>query len=255
MNCIGIIPARYASSRFPGKALVDINGKTMVHRVYEQAQKATSLSRVIVATDDDRIFSHVRDFGGEVIMTVPDHQSGTDRCQEVIRKLHEQEGENRIDYVVNIQGDEPFIQPRQIDLLTSALDGKTELATLVKRITESISLFDVNLVKVVLSSYGDPMQHEALYFSRQPIPYQRNQPAEHWLDHHVYYRHIGLYAYRADILAAITQLTPSTLERAESLEQLRWLENGYRIRVIETDLDSHGIDTPGDLEKIKKERA
>lgn len=252
MNYIGIIPARYASSRFPGKALVDINGKTMVHRVYEQAQKAVSLSRVIVATDDERIVEHVKGFGGEVVMTSPDHQSGTDRCQEVIQLITQQYDEQVIDYIVNIQGDEPFIRPRQIDLLTSVLDGKTELATLAKRIAEPASLFDPNVVKVVLSSYGQPAQHEALYFSRQPIPYQRNHVPEDWVKHHVYYRHIGLYAYRADVLAEITQLKPSTLERAELLEQLRWLENGYRIRVIETELDSHGIDTPGDLEKVKE---
>jgi 3-deoxy-manno-octulosonate cytidylyltransferase (CMP-KDO synthetase) len=251
MNCIGIIPARYASSRFPGKALVDINGKTMVNRVYEQAQKATSLSKVIVATDDERIFNHVTDFGGEVVMTSSSHQSGTDRCQEAIQIITQEESGTEIDYIVNIQGDEPFILPRQIDLLTSLLNGSTELATLAKQIDTSADLFDANVVKVVLNSYGSPTQHEALYFSRHPIPYQRNQAPENWLEHHVYFRHIGLYAYRADVLAEITRLKPSRLELAESLEQLRWLENGYRIRVIETDLDSHGIDTPGDLEKVK----
>nr|WP_293839835.1 3-deoxy-manno-octulosonate cytidylyltransferase [uncultured Arsenicibacter sp.] len=248
MNYIGIIPARYGSTRFPGKALVDINGKTMVQRVYEQALKTSSLSRVVVATDDDRIFSHVQGFGGEVVMTSTEHQSGTDRCQEAMEILG---GEAAgVDYVVNIQGDEPFILPQQINLLTSILDGSTELATLVKRINDEHTLFDPNSPKVVVSQFGNPVTREALYFSRQPIPYQRNHEPAQWLENHVYYKHIGLYAYRKDVLAGITRLAPSSLERAEALEQLRWIENGYRIRIIETELESHGIDTPGDLKRV-----
>ncbi len=240
MKILGLIPARYASTRFPAKALADINGKSMIQRVVEQARQTPSLSRVVVATDDERIRAHVADFGGEVVMTSTHHQSGTDRCQEALTALGEP-----FDYVVNIQGDEPFIQPQQIQLLTSVLDGTTELATLVKAITDAHTLFNPNSPKVVVSQTG-----EALYFSRQPIPYQRDRTTEEWLRHHTYYKHIGLYAYRTDVLAQITQLPPSALERAEALEQLRWLENGYRIRVVTTELESYGIDTPEDLEKL-----
>lgn len=243
MVILGIIPARYASTRFPAKPLADINGKSMIQRVVEQARQTTSLSRVVVATDDERIRAHVADFGGEVVMTSVHHQSGTDRCQEVVQQLG-----LSADYVVNIQGDEPFIQPRQIDLLTSVLDGVTELATLVKAISDPQTLLSPNTAKVVLSTTG-----EALFFSRQPIPYLRGKPTETWLAAHTYYKHIGLYAYRTDILAQLTQLPPSSLELAESLEQLRWLENGYRIRTVLTNLDTHGIDTPEDLEKAIRE--
>jgi 3-deoxy-manno-octulosonate cytidylyltransferase (CMP-KDO synthetase) len=244
MKILALIPARYASTRFPAKALADINGKSMIRRVYEQARQADSLSRVVVATDDERILAHVLDFGGEVVMTGTHHQSGTDRCQEALTVLGES-----FDYVVNIQGDEPFIQPRQIDLLTSVLDSTTELATLVKAITDPQVLFNPNSPKVVVSQTG-----EALYFSRQPIPYQRDRPSADWLAHHRYFKHIGLYAYRTDILAQITQLAPSLLERTEALEQLRWLENGFRIRVVETDLESYGVDTPEDLLQITTNR-
>ena len=243
MLILGIIPARYASTRFPAKPLANIGGKSMIQRVVEQARQATSLSRVVVATDDERIRAHVADFGGEVVMTSMHHQSGTDRCQEAVEQLG-----ISADYIVNIQGDEPFIQPRQIDLLTSVLDGTTELATLVKVISDPQTLLNPNSAKVVLGITGD-----ALYFSRHPIPYVRGKPAETWSDAHTYYQHIGLYAYRTDILAQLTQLPPSSLERAESLEQLRWLENGYRIRTVVTDLESHGIDTPEDLEKAVSE--
>ncbi|XWW45609.1 3-deoxy-manno-octulosonate cytidylyltransferase [Fibrella sp. USSR17] len=246
MDILGIIPARYASTRFPAKALVDINGKSMIQRVVEQARQAASLTAVVVATDDARIYDHVRSFGGEVVMTGMHHQSGTDRCQEVVEKLG-----GTYPYVVNIQGDEPFIQPRQIDLLTSVLDGATELATLVKAITDPAVLMNPNSPKVVVSQ-TDGVLREALYFSRQPIPYQRSRPTDvaSWLQNHTYWKHIGLYAYRTDILARITQLPPSLLENAEALEQLRWIENGYRIRVVETDLESYGIDSPEDLIQV-----
>ena len=237
MTIIGIIPARYASTRFPAKALADIGGKSMIQRVVEQARQAKSLSRVVVATDDARIYDHVVAFDGEVVMTSPHHQSGTDRCQEARQQIG-----GSYDYVVNIQGDEPFIQPAQIDRLTAVLDGRVELATLIKRITDPAVLQHPNSPKVVISAAG-----EALYFSRQAIPYQRDQPIEKWLDHQPYYRHIGLYAYRADVLAHITQLPPSMLERAEALEQLRWLENGFRIQTVVTDIETIGIDTPDDL--------
>ena len=209
----------------------------MIQRVVEQARQAQSLSRVVVATDDARIYDHVIAFGGEVVTTSSHHQSGTDRCQEARHQL----GGN-FDYVVNIQGDEPFIQPAQIELLTRVLDGHVELATLIKRITDPAVLQNPNSPKVVVSARG-----EALYFSRQAIPYQRDQPMDNWLDHQPYYKHIGLYAYRTDVLAQITQLPPSVLEKAEALEQLRWLENGFRIRTVETDMETIGIDTPDDL--------
>ena len=237
MTILGIIPARYASTRFPAKALTDIGGKSMIRRVVEQARQAKSLTRVVVATDDTRIHDHVVNFGGEVVMTSPHHQNGTDRCQEARQQIG-----GDVDYVVNIQGDEPFIQPAQIDRLAAVLDGQTELATLVKRITDPAVLQNPNSPKVVINAAG-----EALYFSRQAIPYQRDRPIETWLDHQPYYKHIGLYAYRADVLAHITQLPPSSLERAEALEQLRWLENGFRIQTVATDLETIGIDTLEDL--------
>ncbi|MGV3560429.1 3-deoxy-manno-octulosonate cytidylyltransferase [Larkinella arboricola] len=239
MNILGIIPARFASSRFPAKALADIDGKTMIQRVMEQSRKAESLSRVVVATDHEAIADHVRSFGGDVIMTSENHQSGTDRCFEAMQAVG-----GEVDYVINIQGDEPFIKPEQINLLASVLDGTTELATLVKRIDDQTVLFNTSTPKVVLNS-----RSEALYFSRQTLPFLRERNPEEWLQHHIFYKHIGIYAYRADILAQITQLPPSLLEKAEALEQLRWLENGYRIRCVVTELDSYGIDTPEDLER------
>ncbi|GAB3937087.1 3-deoxy-manno-octulosonate cytidylyltransferase [Larkinella terrae] len=242
MNILGIIPARYASSRFHAKALADIAGKTMIQRVVEQSWKAKSLSRVVVATDHAAIAEQVRSFGGEVIMTSEHHQSGTDRCFEAMQIANDS-----FDYVINIQGDEPFIKPEQIDLLASVLDGNTELATLVKKIDDPAVLFNTSTPKVVLNSRG-----EALYFSRQTLPYLRERQPEEWLQHHTFYKHIGIYAYRSDILAQITQLPQSLLEKAEALEQLRWLENGYRIRCVVTELDSYGIDTPEDLERLSK---
>jgi 3-deoxy-manno-octulosonate cytidylyltransferase (CMP-KDO synthetase) len=239
MKILGIIPARFDSIRFPAKALVDIGGKSMVQRVYEQATKASSLQKVIVATDHERIFKHVLTFGGNVCITSKDHQSGTDRCQEVVNK--EKEG---FDYIINIQGDEPFIAPGQIDILAACLDGKSELATLVKRIKEQEQLFNPNIVKVIFNK-----NKEALYFSRESIPYCRSFPKDQWLNQHSYFKHIGIYAYRSDILSQITQLEVSHLEKTEGLEQLRWLENGYKVRVAETSIETLGIDTPEDLQK------
>ncbi|GAB3254794.1 3-deoxy-manno-octulosonate cytidylyltransferase [Larkinella harenae] len=240
MNILGIIPARYASTRFPAKALAEIDGKTMIQRVVEQSWKAESLSRVVVATDHEAIAGHVRSFGGEVMMTSENHQSGTDRCFEVMQAVG-----GDVDYVINIQGDEPFIKPEQINLLASVLDGQTELATLVKKIDDLHVLTNPSTPKVVLNS-----RSEALYFSRQTLPYLRERKPEEWLQFHTFYKHIGIYAYRADILGQITQLPPSSLETAEALEQLRWLENGYRIRCVVTELDSYGIDTPDDLGRL-----
>ncbi|MFN8357574.1 MAG: 3-deoxy-manno-octulosonate cytidylyltransferase [Spirosomataceae bacterium] len=244
MNIIGIIPARYASTRFPAKALADIGGKSMIQRVYEQACQAASLTKVVVATDHPLIYTHVREFGGNVVMTAETHPSGTDRCYEALQKV---DSDRTIDYVVNIQGDEPFIQPAQIELLTDLLDGTVEIATLIKVIDSVETLFDPHTPKVVVNEH-----QEALYFSRQTIPFLRGIEPEQWLNEHTYYKHLGIYAYRADILGQLTQLQPSSLEKAESLEQLRWLQHGYRIRVAVTPFDSHGVDLPSDLERIKK---
>jgi 3-deoxy-manno-octulosonate cytidylyltransferase (CMP-KDO synthetase) len=242
MSILGIIPARYASTRFPAKPLAVMAGKSMIRRVYEQAKKSKSLSKVVVATDHEEILNHVIAFGGEVCMTSAQHASGTDRCYEVLSKEN-----SSFDYVINIQGDEPFIAPEQIDLLASLLDGKTELATLIKKIESVEQLLNPNLVKVVFNK-----DHEALYFSRSPIPYLRNMEQVEWVTHHTYFKHIGMYAYRNDVLEKITRLDISSLEKAESLEQLRWLENGYTIKVKETNIETMGIDTPDDLQNALK---
>ena len=239
MKILGVIPARFASTRFPEKALADIAGKTMIERVYQQVKQATSLTKVIVATDHAKIEKHVIGFGGEVIMTSESHISGTDRCYEVLAKQNE-----NFDYVINVQGDEPFIAPEQVDLLASLLDGTTELATLVKRIEKEDDLFSPNVVKAVVSA-----QHEALYFSRSAIPHIRNTLEREWLIKNAFFKHIGMYAYRADVLKNISTLAPSPLEKAESLEQLRWLENGLKIKVAETTFETIGIDTPEDLQR------
>jgi 3-deoxy-manno-octulosonate cytidylyltransferase (CMP-KDO synthetase) len=242
MKIVGIIPARYASTRFPAKPLADIAGQTMIEWVYSQAKKSNQLDRVIVATDNQKIHDHVKSKGGEVCMTSENHVSGTDRCAEALASTGEQ-----FDYVINIQGDEPFIDPRQIDLLASLLDGEAELATLIKKITDADALHNSNIVKVIRNA-----KNEAIYFSRSPLPHLRNVPKEKWFEQQDYFKHIGMYGYRSDILGEITQLAPSTLELAESLEQLRWIENGYKIKLAETDIESMGIDTPEDLERAVK---
>jgi 3-deoxy-manno-octulosonate cytidylyltransferase (CMP-KDO synthetase) len=237
----GIIPARFASTRFPGKPLANIAGKTMIRRVYEQASRSRLLNEVIVATDDERIFAEVTAFGGKVMMTSATHPSGTDRCREVCELLGLQSG-----YVINIQGDEPFIEPAQIDELAAVLDdGQTEIATQVSDVHTKETLFDPGVVKAVLNTKG-----EALYFSRMAIPCARGVNESEWPAVHRYYRHVGMYAYRIDILEKIARLPVSSLEKAESLEQLRWLENGYRIQCVLTQFESHGIDSPEDIEKV-----
>lgn len=239
---IGIIPARYDSTRFPGKPLVDIAGKTMIQRVYEQASKAKSLSKVIVATDDVRIADDVKRFGGEFILTSSDHQSGTDRCAEVIKNLP------GYDIAINIQGDEPFIEPVQIELLVSCFtEEKVQLATLIKPIQSQESVHNPNSPKVVIDVNG-----RAMYFSRSPIPFIRNGEPGVWAEKHQFYKHIGIYGYRTESLKAITKLPPSSLEIAESLEQLRWIENGFYIQTKVTDLETVAIDTPEDLLKLNK---
>jgi 3-deoxy-manno-octulosonate cytidylyltransferase (CMP-KDO synthetase) len=237
-NIIGIIPARYGSTRFPGKPLIDIGGKSMIQRVYEQSLKSNSLKKVIVATDDERIAEHVINFGGEVAITLPTHQSGTDRCAEVLQK---EKGE--FDIVINIQGDEPFIDPAQIDLLAACFsDSEIDIATLVKKLIREEDIRNPNIVKAIMNK-----RNEAIYFSRSPIPYRRNPEAEI-----TYFKHIGIYGYRSNILKEITQLPIGNFEKAESLEQLRWVENCYRIGVKETTMESLSIDTPDDLKHVEK---
>lgn len=239
-SILGIIPARYASSRFPGKPLIEILGKSMIQRVYEQAKKSSLLSDVIVATDEERIFKHVESFGGKVVYTKEDHPSGTDRCFEALQNFN-----SKFDYVINIQGDEPFIDPSQIDLLCEVCDGYTELATLMIEVDSHEVLFDMGEVKITLNK-----NNEALYFSRMVIPFIKGKAQDEWHLHHTYYRHVGMYAYRNDVLEQITKLRTSSLENAESLEQLRWLENGFKVKCAVTHFDSHCIDTPEDIEKV-----
>ncbi|MFN3381182.1 MAG: 3-deoxy-manno-octulosonate cytidylyltransferase [Runella zeae] len=240
---IGIIPARYASTRYPGKPLIDIQGKTMIERVYEQALQAKCLSDVIVATDDERILNHVQSFGGKAVMTHPDHPSGTDRCWEAVQAVSTHGKEGR--YVINIQGDEPFVAPEQIDELGAVLDGNVELASQMIPVSDHELLFDMGEAKVIVNQ-----EFEAIYFSRQAIPFLKGVDPQEWHKHHTYYRQVGMYAYRADILEKITQLPVSDLEKAESLEQLRWLQNGYKIKMVLTSYESHCIDTPEDVEKV-----
>lgn len=238
---LAVIPARYASTRFPGKPLIDIGGKTMIQRVVEQVAQSRQVDRAVVATDDPRIFDHVRSWGGEALMTRSDHLSGTDRCAEVARKFP------KANFILNVQGDEPFIQPEQIDLLAETLlhDRHFSIATLAKKIEQSEMLFNPNIVKAVFSATG-----RAIYFSRHPIPFVRGTAPENWLEQQSFYKHIGLYGFRRTTLLKIADLPPTPLERAESLEQLRWLEHGLAIRVGITDLETIGIDTPEDLLKL-----
>lgn len=242
MKVIGIIPARYESTRFPGKPLVDIAGQTMIQRVYHQAKHTSSLSEVVVATDDERIYQHIKSFAGNVVMTKNTHQSGTDRCAEVIKSVQ------GFDIAINIQGDEPFIDPQQIDLLVSCFENtQTEIATLVRKIKTFDELTNENKPKVVLDKYG-----QAIYFSRQPIPFLRGETIENWLNKRPFYNHIGIYGYRVDILRQLSELPISDLELMESLEQLRWIDNGYKIQTAVSNHSNDSIDTPEDLELILK---
>jgi 3-deoxy-manno-octulosonate cytidylyltransferase (CMP-KDO synthetase) len=244
MRTIGVIPARYASTRFPGKPLTNIGGKTMIQRVYEQVSAAKTLSKVVVATDDIRIFNHINSFGGTVTMTSDAHPSGTDRCAEVLSMA----AYRGFDAAVNIQGDEPFIQPFQIDMLVNALlhHKNLQIVTLAKKIDTLEAVLNENVVKVLFDTH-----FKALYFSRHPIPFVRGVPVENWLVQTSFYKHIGLYAFRSDALQQVARLKPSRLEMAESLEQLRWLENGFKIGIALTDMETIGIDTPEDVAKIQ----
>lgn len=242
MKIVGIIPARYASTRFPGKPLALIKGKPMIQRVYEQALKS-KLDAVVIATDDVRIADAVMDFGGQYVMTSPNHRSGTDRCCEALDLL-----KTKYDAVVNIQGDEPFIDPKQIDLLVDLIvRDDTPLASLAKRIDDADELFSPNAVKVVVNQEGN-----AMYFSRNPIPFMRNVDRDEWLAKGRFYKHIGIYAYKADVLHQVARMEPSALEQAESLEQLRWLENGLAIRMALSDAENISIDTPDDLHRAEQ---
>jgi len=243
-NSLILIPARYASTRFPGKPLVEIQGKPMVQHVYEKAIAVAG--QVYVATDDARIYETVQAFGGKAVMTSSDHQSGTDRCFEAYVKVKE-ELQRDFEVIVNVQGDEPFIDPGQIETLIARFaNPEIQIATLAKPFEENEEIFDPNKVKVVFSRQG-----MALYFSRSPIPFCRGMEQEKWLATTSYYKHVGMYAYRPEVLQAVTALPRGGLEQAESLEQLRWLENGYKIAVGITHHESIGIDTPEDLQRIQ----
>jgi 3-deoxy-manno-octulosonate cytidylyltransferase (CMP-KDO synthetase) len=232
-NIVGIIPSRYASTRFPAKPLVDIAGKSMIQRVYEQASKATSLKDVIVATDDQRIFDHVIGFGAKVVMTSSAHQSGTDRCAEVLEGLED------VDVIVNIQGDEPFIEPEQIDQLAACFENpETQIATLCKKIEDEEDLLSDTVVKVDRTSAND-----ALNFSRKAFSSLINS-----------YKHIGIYAYRTDTLKVISKLPQTERELTERLEQLRWLDNGFGIQLAETEHESNSVDTPEDLARLLRQK-
>lgn len=239
MKFIGIIPARYASTRFPGKPLARLNNRPIIQHVYDNASK--TLDNVWVATDDQRIADTVSAFGGQFIMTKNTHQSGTDRCAEAARLLANQ---IEFDVIVNIQGDEPFVCNEQLQLLKTCFnDPKTEIATLAKVIDRLETLFNPNRPKIVIDT-----NNNALLFSRETIPHIRGIEKENWLNHHQFYSHLGIYAYKKDVLQQITKLAPSKLELAESLEQLRWLEHGLVIKVAQTNYESIGIDTPEDLD-------
>ncbi len=240
MKIIGIIPARFASTRFPGKPLVYIAGKPMIQRVYEQAKKCNLITDVLVATDDKRIEQAVKLFGGNVVMTSAKHKTGTDRCYEALKKI-----KGKYNAVINIQGDEPFIHPKQIAKVASCLSQQqAEIATLVMKVNKVDELLNPNTIKVVVDK-----KKNAVYFSRTMIPYYRDKKLEDAIKSHTFYKHIGIYGFRTDVIAKLTKLKRSSLEIAESLEQLRWIENGYKISVKLTSLESHSIDSPEDLLK------
>lgn len=242
---LGIIPARYASTRFPGKPLVDIAGKSMIRRVHEQVKACKSIDVVVVATDDERVRDHVEAFGGTVVMTAEDHSSGTDRCAEVAWSYAD------ASLVINIQGDEPFIHPEQIGSLVQLMQEapQFEIATLAKKIEDPELLFNPNIVKVVFTA-----RQGAMYFSRQAIPFVRSFGQDQWMDKQVFYKHIGLYGFRRKALLEVAALPAGQYEQAESLEQLRWLENGYRIAVGVTPWESSGIDVPEDIARVLSHR-
>lgn len=241
MKFIAIIPARYASQRFPGKPLAMLCGKPVIQRVYEQASKV--LDDVYVATDDDRIFQAVEDFGGKAVMTSPNHKSGTDRIEEAIEKIG-----GDWDVIVNVQGDEPFVAKSQLETICHCFDdASTQIATLGKAFTSMEAVENPNSPKIVVDNQGF-----AMYFSRSIIPFVRGKEKDDWIAHYPFLKHLGIYAYRKEVLREVTRLPQSSLEIAESLEQLRWLQNGYKIKVGTTDVETVGIDTPEDLDRAEK---
>lgn len=242
MKTLGIIPARFASTRFPGKVLVDIKGQSMLERVYHQVQQTQTIDAIVVATDDERILNHVQSFGGTAVMTRIDHRSGTDRCAEVVSHLPD------VGIVVNIQGDEPLIDPSQIDLVVESLRAENALgiASLAKQIEDEADIFNPNVVKVVFDQ-----SHRALYFSRQTLPYVRGKSQSDWKKSIPFFKHIGLYGFKKEVLLAISQLPAGQYEMAEGLEQLRWMEAGYAIQLRLTEKETIGVDTPEDLKKIE----
>ena len=241
MKFMAIIPARYASTRFPGKPLAVLGGKTVIQRVYEQVSSV--LSEVYVATDDQRIYDCVEGFGGKAVMTREDHKSGTDRIEEAVEKIG-----TDADVIINVQGDEPFIQPSQVDTLMHLFDApETQIGTLGKLFENMEAVENPNSPKIVTDNRGF-----ALYFSRSVIPYIRGIERNDWFGQYPFLKHLGIYAYRREVLAEVTRLPQSSLEKAESLEQLRWLQNGYRIRVGLTDVETIGIDTPEDLQRAEQ---
>ena len=242
MKVLAIIPARYGSTRFPGKPLALIAGRPMIQWVWEGVSHINAITDIIVATDDTRIFDAVQGFGGHAMMTATTHRSGTDRCGEVLDRI-----DSDADVIVNVQGDEPRVEHSQIELLTSCFENpKVQIATLKKQITTTNDLFSPNVVKVVDNLLGN-----AIYFSRNPIPFVRGITNEEWLQQHKFYKHIGIYAFRREVLRQVVRLPQSQLETSESLEQLRWLENGYSIAIRETNAENIGVDTPEDLAKLQ----
>jgi len=248
MKFVGIIPARYESSRFPGKPLCVIEGKSMIQRVYEQCTKTSVLSVLAVATDDQRIYEHVISFGGKALMTDHTHSCGTDRCNEAFSLLKTEYKLSDDDVVVNIQGDEPLIDPKQIEIVCSLFHKKeVKIGTLVRKIDSEVDLLSNTVQKVVIDKFN-----RAMYFSRTPIPFLRGADPKDWLGKHPYFLHIGIYAYVASVLAEIVKMPQSSLEKAEALEQLRWLENGYPVHAGFTNIPSHAVDVPSDVDKIVK---
>lgn len=240
MKVLGIIPSRFASSRFPGKPLIDIKGKSMIQRVYEQSKKAGLIDELVVATDDQRIYNHVESFGGNVVMTSSSHTSGTDRCGEVIEKY------TNFNIVINIQGDEPLIDPSQLDdVLGEFKDDSINITTLVKQMTNIDDVINPNRVKVVRDK-----NNNGIYFSRSPIPFIANTDQSEWMTKSIFWKHIGIYAWRLNTLKELINLDKTELEKSESLEQLRWLYHGYNIKTVETKIETPNIDVPEDLEKV-----
>ena len=246
MQVLGIIPARYESTRFPGKPLINIHGKPMIQHVYEKV--ALKIKHVIVATDDERIYKSVQSFGGNVVLTSSEHTSGTSRCIEAFDIFRQENNNIHVDIIINIQGDEPTLKPNQLNELVECFeDEKTDIATLIRSINNKEDIFNPNVVKVVFNE-----NNHAMYFSRFPIPYIRDKQKEEWFDSYNFSKHIGIYAFRSHILPKLKHLPTSKIEKAESLEQLNWLYNGYTITVRETEYENIGIDTPEDLENLLK---